>query len=67
MDVKPGPVNDMVILSARPKERKLVEGIRSSLYKGVSSPLPELSTLRVDEVYCDLPSEAAPLITTMNN
>ncbi len=26
--VKPGPVNDMVILSARPKERKLVEGIR---------------------------------------
>ncbi len=26
--VKPGPVNDMVILSARPKEQKLVEGIR---------------------------------------
>ncbi len=39
---------------------------RSNLYKGVSSPLPELSTLRVDEVYCDLPSEAAPLITTMS-
>lgn len=39
---------------------------RSNLYKGVSSLLPELSTLRVDEVYCDLPSEAAPLITTMS-
>ncbi len=39
---------------------------RSNLYKGVSSPLPELSTLRVDEVYCDLPSEAASLITTMS-
>ncbi len=39
---------------------------RSNLYKGVSSPLPELSTLRVDEVYSDLPSEAAPLITTMS-
>ncbi|KAG1968279.1 hypothetical protein F2P79_003233 [Pimephales promelas] len=24
--IKPGPVNDMVILSARPKERRLVEG-----------------------------------------
>ncbi len=39
---------------------------RRNLYKCVSSPLPELSTLRVDEVYCDLPSEAAPLITTMS-
>lgn len=38
---------------------------RSNLYKGVSSPLPELSTLRVDEVYHDLPSDVAPLITTM--
>uniref|UniRef100_A0A671V656 YqaJ viral recombinase domain-containing protein n=1 Tax=Sparus aurata TaxID=8175 RepID=A0A671V656_SPAAU len=63
--VKPGLVNDMVILSARPKERRLVDGIRSNLYKGVSSALPELSTLRVDEVYGDLPSNVAPLITTM--
>ena len=29
--IKPGPVNDMVILSARLKERKLVEGIRYTL------------------------------------
>ncbi|XP_023821742.1 uncharacterized protein LOC111949248 isoform X2 [Oryzias latipes] len=65
MGVKPGLVNDMVILSARPKERKLMEGIRSNLYKGVSSALPELSTLRVDEVYHDVPSDVAPLITTM--
>ena len=26
--IKPGPVNDMVILSARPRERKLVKGIK---------------------------------------
>lgn len=38
---------------------------RSNLYKGVSSALPELSTLRVDEVYHDVPSDVAPLITTM--
>ncbi|XP_029958785.1 uncharacterized protein LOC115396857 isoform X2 [Salarias fasciatus] len=63
--VKPGPVNDMVIRSARPKERRVGEGIRSNLYRGVTSPLPEISALRVDEVYHDLPSDTAPLITTM--
>lgn len=65
MGVKPGLVNDMVIIAATHKERKLVEGVRTNLYKGVSSHLPDLSVLRVDEVYCDLPSDVAPLITTM--
>nr|XP_029131417.1 uncharacterized protein LOC114917782 isoform X2 [Labrus bergylta] len=29
MGVKPGPVNEMVILSARPKERRLAQGVSS--------------------------------------
>lgn len=29
--IKPGPVNDMVIISARPRERRLAEGIRNVL------------------------------------
>nr|XP_023665102.1 uncharacterized protein LOC111842592 isoform X2 [Paramormyrops kingsleyae] len=65
MGIKPGPVNKMVILSARPRERRLVEGIRSNLYNGVSSSLPEISTLKVHDVYHDLPADKAPMITTM--
>ncbi|XP_076836752.1 uncharacterized protein LOC143482301 [Brachyhypopomus gauderio] len=41
------------------------QGLWSSLYKGVSSLLPEVSALRVDEVYCGLSSDVAPMITTM--
>ncbi|KAF7641138.1 hypothetical protein LDENG_00292300 [Lucifuga dentata] len=66
MGVKPGPVNNMVVLSARPRERRLAEGIRSNLYKGVSSPLPDLSALRVDDIYHGLPTDITPLITTMD-
>ncbi|KAK0131115.1 hypothetical protein N1851_034190 [Merluccius polli] len=65
MGIKPGPVNDMVILSARPRERKLVEGIRSNLYKGVNCPLQDISTLNVQDVYHGLPADQAPMITTM--
>ncbi len=38
---------------------------RSTLYKGVSSDLPDLSVLQVAEVYKDLTSTTAPLVTTM--
>ncbi len=36
-----------------------------SLYKGVSSDLPDLSVLQVAEVYKDFSSTTAPLVTTM--
>ncbi|KAK0153218.1 hypothetical protein N1851_005090 [Merluccius polli] len=65
MGIKPGPVNDMVIISARPRERRLAEGIRSNLYKGVSCPLPDISTLKVQEAYHGLRSDEAPMITAM--
>ncbi|KAG1930738.1 hypothetical protein F2P79_022067 [Pimephales promelas] len=65
MGIKPGPVNDMVIISARPKERRLAEGIRSNLYKGVSCPLPDISTLKVQEAYHGLNADEAPMITAM--
>ncbi len=38
---------------------------RSTLYKGVSSDLPDLSVLQVAEVYNDFTSTTAPLVTTM--
>ncbi|XP_077104270.1 uncharacterized protein LOC143757190 isoform X2 [Siphateles boraxobius] len=47
MGIKPCPVNDMVIISARPRERRLAEGIRNNLYKGVSCPLPDFSKFRM--------------------
>ncbi|XP_051977939.1 uncharacterized protein LOC127639768 [Xyrauchen texanus] len=65
MGIKPGPVNDMVIISARPKERRLAEGIRSNLYKGVICPLPDISTLKVQEAYHGLSADEAPMITAM--
>lgn len=65
MGIKPGPVNDMVIISARPKERRLLEGIRSNLYKGATCPLPDISTLKVQEAYHGLSPDEAPMITTM--
>ncbi|XP_076153873.1 uncharacterized protein LOC143137508 [Alosa pseudoharengus] len=65
MGIKPGPVNDMVIISARPRERRLAEGIRSNLYKGVSCPLPDISTLKVQEAYHGLSADEAPMITAM--
>ncbi|XP_051965505.1 uncharacterized protein LOC127631432 [Xyrauchen texanus] len=65
MGIKPGPVNDMVIVSARPKERRLAEGIRSNLYKGVICPLPDISTLKVQEAYHGLSADEAPMITAM--
>ncbi|XP_051557801.1 uncharacterized protein LOC127443342 [Myxocyprinus asiaticus] len=67
-DFKPGPTNEMVVLSARPKERRLAEGIRSNLYKGAcdrTCDLPDMSVLIVNEIYQGMPRETAPPITTM--
>ncbi len=36
-----------------------------TLYKGVSSDMPDLSVLQVAEVYKDFTSTTAPLVTTM--
>ncbi|XP_076843798.1 uncharacterized protein LOC143526239 isoform X2 [Brachyhypopomus gauderio] len=65
LGVKPGPVDKMAVLSARPKQRAVFEGVRSTLYKAVCGDLPDLSVLRVSEVYRDFPPQTAPLITTM--
>ncbi|XP_065109040.1 uncharacterized protein [Paramisgurnus dabryanus] len=65
MGVRPGPVTGMVVLSARPKERKLAAGLRSTLYKGVAGELPDLSVLQVGEEYKDFASTTAPLVTTI--
>ncbi|XP_028422445.1 uncharacterized protein LOC114547326 isoform X1 [Perca flavescens] len=65
---KPGPTNEMVVLSARPKERRVAEGIRSNLYKGacnLSCDLPDMSVLRLNDISQGMPRETAPLITTM--
>ncbi|ROL42303.1 hypothetical protein DPX16_8182 [Anabarilius grahami] len=51
---KPGPTTEMVRLSARPKERRLAEGIRSNLYKAacnLTCGLPDMSVLRVNDIY----------------
>ncbi|KAF7212754.1 transcript variant X3 [Nothobranchius furzeri] len=41
MGIKPGPVEKMVVLSAKPKTRKTTEGVRSKLYKGLHGDLPD--------------------------
>ncbi|CAL8293337.1 unnamed protein product [Arctogadus glacialis] len=35
--VKPGRVSDMVVMSTKPKQRNVANGVRSTLYKAVSS------------------------------
>lgn len=65
LGVKPGPVDRMAVLSAKPKERETTEGVRSTLYKGLTGDLPDLSVLRVTEVYKDFPAAEAPMICSM--
>ncbi|XP_077376448.1 uncharacterized protein LOC144018136 [Festucalex cinctus] len=57
--------NNMVFLSAQPSDGRLAEGLRSNLYRGVISALPEPAALKIREVYGDLPAHLAPAITTM--
>ncbi|XP_063040896.1 uncharacterized protein LOC134435783 isoform X1 [Engraulis encrasicolus] len=65
MGVKPGRVRDMVVVSARPKQRTVGGGVRSTLYKAVRGELPDPDTLKVTEAYADFPAILAPLITTL--
>ncbi|XP_015828775.3 uncharacterized protein [Nothobranchius furzeri] len=63
--IKPGPVEKMVVLSAKPKTRKTTEGVRSKLYKGLHWALPDLSVLRVSEVYQPFSDADRPMICSM--
>lgn len=65
LGVKPGPVNKMAVMSAKPKCRATTEAVRSKLYKGISRDLPDLSVLRVTKVYRDFPAAEAPMICSM--
>ncbi|CAM4313665.1 unnamed protein product [Leuciscus chuanchicus] len=65
MGVKPGRVRDMVVLSAKPKQKTVGNGVRSTLYKALRGELPDVDMLKVAEVYSDFPATLAPLITTM--
>ncbi|XP_037552279.1 uncharacterized protein LOC119428679 [Nematolebias whitei] len=65
LGIKPGPVDKMTVLSAKPKSGATTEGVRSTLYKGLSGDLPDLSVLRVSEVYEDFAAADAPMICSM--
>uniref|UniRef100_A0A1A8P6V8 YqaJ viral recombinase domain-containing protein n=1 Tax=Nothobranchius rachovii TaxID=451742 RepID=A0A1A8P6V8_9TELE len=65
MGIKPGPVEKMVVLSAKPKTRTTTEGVRSKLYKGLHGDLPDLSVLRVSEVYQPFSDADRPMICSM--
>ncbi|XP_076836505.1 uncharacterized protein LOC143482125 isoform X2 [Brachyhypopomus gauderio] len=65
MGLKPGRVSDMVVMSTKPKQRTVANGVRSTLYKAVRGELPDPDVLKVDEAYKDFPADIAPLITTM--
>uniref|UniRef100_A0AAV2MDN0 Uncharacterized protein n=1 Tax=Knipowitschia caucasica TaxID=637954 RepID=A0AAV2MDN0_KNICA len=64
MGIKPGPVEKMAVLSAKPKT-KTTEGVRSKLYRGLHGELPDLSVLRVSEVYHTFPEADRPMICSM--
>ncbi|XP_046899139.1 uncharacterized protein LOC124482709 [Hypomesus transpacificus] len=55
----------MAVLSAKPKCRATKDGVRSTLYKGLSGDLPDLSVLRVTEAYKDFSMAEAPMICSM--
>ncbi|XP_067271626.1 uncharacterized protein [Pseudorasbora parva] len=65
LGIKPGPVEKMVVLSAKPKCRATTEGVRSTLYKGLTGDLPDLSVLQVKEVYKDFSIAEAPMICSL--
>ncbi|CAI5638947.1 unnamed protein product [Oreochromis niloticus] len=55
----------MAVLLAKPKTRKTTEGVRSKLYKGLYGDLPDLSVLRVSEVYQTFSDADRPMICIM--
>ncbi|XP_026137755.1 uncharacterized protein LOC113114890 [Carassius auratus] len=66
MGVKPGRVGDMVVVSTKPKQRTVADGVRSTLYKAVQGDLPDQDVLKVSEIYKDFSTDIAPLITTLS-
>ncbi|XDV44768.1 hypothetical protein PO909_013008 [Leuciscus waleckii] len=65
LGVKPGPVEKMAVMSAKPKQRTMAKGVRSTLYKAISGELLDLSILRVSEIYKEFTPVSAPTICTM--
>ncbi|KAI4885328.1 hypothetical protein NFI96_032045 [Prochilodus magdalenae] len=65
MGVKPGRVSDMVVMSTKPKQRTVANGVRSTLYKAVRGELPDPDVLEVAEAYKNFSADIAPLIITM--
>ncbi|XP_030274784.1 uncharacterized protein LOC115582749 isoform X2 [Sparus aurata] len=65
MGVKPGPVDAMVVVKPKP-DATSASGIRSTLYKGYSSELPDPSTLNPLPAYADMEPDSLPLICSMN-
>ncbi|XP_041847552.1 uncharacterized protein LOC121643962 isoform X2 [Melanotaenia boesemani] len=65
LGIKPGPVDKMAVLSAKPKCGGTREGVRSTLYKGLSGDLPDLSVLQVTEVYKNFSAAEALMICSM--
>lgn len=62
--IKPGPVGKMVVV--KPAQGRLCKGgLRSTLFRGMTGPLPDLSVLQVAETYDDLDPLEKPLVTTM--
>ncbi|XDV37930.1 hypothetical protein PO909_007468 [Leuciscus waleckii] len=62
--VKPGPDGKMVVV--KPVQGRMGKGgLRSTLYRGMTGPLPDLSVLCVAEVYSGLDPLDMPLVTTM--
>ncbi|CAM4611183.1 unnamed protein product [Leuciscus chuanchicus] len=68
LGIKPGPVDKMAVLSAKPKSRPkaTTQGIRSTLYKGLRGDLPDLSVLRVTETYADFSRAESLMVCSMN-
>ncbi|RXN17377.1 hypothetical protein ROHU_001181 [Labeo rohita] len=65
MGVKPGPVDTMVVVKARPGTSS-TSGIRSTLYKAYSGDLPVPSTLNPQAHYAGFDTHNLPLICHMN-
>ncbi|CAB1346787.1 unnamed protein product [Coregonus sp. 'balchen'] len=62
--VKPGPVDEMVVL--KPKlDGTSKSGIRSVLYKGFTVELPDPPSLAIEAAYANFTPDSAPLISTM--
>nr|XP_055034705.1 uncharacterized protein LOC129422685 [Misgurnus anguillicaudatus] len=55
----------MAVLSAKPKRRATTEGVRSTLYKGLTGDLPDLSVLQVTEVFKDFSKDDTPMICSL--